>query len=268
MAQEEKMQKHLITLLKYYCEYDNTISKLNLEIKITNSIYKSILECNLTHLERKNFEEQRKIIEEHNGQALQPNKERKNFIIFISTKQITDDLLYVETLFHELTHVVDFYNFIQEDCNGDYSKIKTAKEFPMFYYWTEFNAKKIGYKLYRNYLDDFTKLNMNDQEIINHMKTTEVEYQNENLLQELNDYSDNFTKQLYFTFHYLARYSVWESIEPEYFKDGRKFPYWLDITFKGRILELYNLLKEMNNYNKAKERFDKLESIIKDLIDF
>lgn len=268
MTEEEKMQKYLITLLKYYCKHDNIISELNLEIKITNNIYESLLECNLTPLERKNFEEQKKIIEEHNGQILQPNKKRKNFIIFIDRKQITDDLLYIETLFHELTHVVDFYNFIQEDYNGDYDKIKTAAEFPMFYYWTEFNAKKIGYKLYRNYLNDFTKLNMNDQEIINHMKTTELDFQNENLFQQLNDYSDNFSKQLYFTFHYLARYSVWESIEPEYFKDGRKFPYWLDITFKGTILELYNLFKEMNNYKEAKVRFSRLEEIIKSLNNF
>ena len=261
----EEYQKHLYDLIEFYCQYDNTLAKekINIEVRVAPNIYEAILKCNLTENERKGFIEQKHIVEQHSGHILYPNDIRKDFIVFIASEQFEKELLYVMTLFHELTHLIDFYNFSKEYCNGNYIDIENAKEFPMFYYWTEYHAKKVSYQLYRKYLNDVVKMDMNSTEIVEHMETTEVEYQNNNLLKQLNDSADNFTQQMYFSLHYLARYSVWEELDEEWFKDGKQFPYWLDITFNGKIKELYNLMKQMIDFNSAKDRFNELEKILR-----
>lgn len=261
----EKYQQHLYDLIAFYCQYDNTIAEneMNIEIRVAPNIYDAILECDLTNKEKNTFNEQKESVKEHSGHILYPNEVRENFIIFISSGQFEKELLYVMTLFHELTHLIDFYNFSNTYCNGSYNDIESKKEFPMFFYWTEYHAKKVSYQLYRKYLNDIVKMDMSSDEIITHMKTTEVEYQNNNLLNQLNDNSNDFTQQMYFSLHYLARYNVWEEIDYEYFKEGKQFPYWLDITFNGKIIELYNLMKRMSDFNSAKENFIELEKMLK-----
>ena len=57
--------------------------------------------------------------------------------------------------------------------------------------------------------------------------------------------------------HYLVRYSICEELDPDYYKDGEQFSYWLSLV-SNNILDLYIYMKELNCFDKAKYNFGKL----------
>ena len=264
---KEEYQEHFENLFEYYCNQDNTIIDNNIEvaIKVVDNMYEEILKCDLTEEEIESTSKVKQYIDNQTGHILCPNKNRDSFVVLIHIKQFEKDFLYVQTLFHELTHIIDYYKFTQKYCNGNYDKIDSQVEHGIFLYWTEYNAKKIGYKLYRQYMHDNCDIDMNSNEVINHMKTTELECQNKNLMQQLQDNSSDLVMQIYFIMHYLARYNVWEEIENQYYKDGCKFPYWLNITCNGKIYELYDLMKKINNFEIFTCTREDLEKLLNDM---
>lgn len=65
--------------------------------------------------------------------------------------------------------------------------------------------------------------------------------------------------------HYLARYSVWEELDYNYYSKGRQFPYWLNGICNNKLLNLYNLFLKLNSFDIAKKNFDKIIEYINTL---
>ena len=261
----ELLEQVFEQLLQFYTNKNKVLKKAisqnKIIIKAVDDVSKEYLSNYATKEEIKNYEKAEVNVD---GQFFIPNKERKEFLILFNKKHINEDLTFIEIIFHELEHLCDFYCLTTELCNSDYSKAKKYKYYTGFHYWTEYNAKKLGYKYYREYLGAFKGIDMYSEEIVDHIKNYELQYQIDKLMNLLNDHNV-FWLQIYFSLQFLARYNVWEEIDNDYFKNGNEFPWWLNETFLGRIYELYDLLNEMGNFELAKSKFKDLEKIIVEL---
>lgn len=69
--------------------------------------------------------------------------------ILISKSVIDGQYTFVGTICHELTHIHDYVDFAEYYCAGDYTMLDDCEEMRVFYYWTEFHARKLGYSFLR-----------------------------------------------------------------------------------------------------------------------
>lgn len=175
---------------------------------------------------------------------------------FITGESNTNQLL-IRTLSHELTHAIDFNNYLKHGFNLKPSD-KTTLGFHM---WTEYNATKIAYMIYIKeiFLDKFLST-----EHINQLRTYQVptvnnEFENSYINSLLNNKS---YEMMHSTAHYFGRYSVWEDIDKEYFLNNELIS---DILKEHRMLKMYKLLKEMNTFDTAKESFEILGDYVYDI---
>lgn len=264
---KDKIQNHLKELFEYYCTYDNSIRDNNIKIytRIVESIYEAILKFDLTESEIEQVEKSKQYLDNQTGHILCPNKNRDNFVILINENRYDKESLYIQTLFHELTHVIDYYRFVQKYCDGNYDEIDMQSEQSIFLYWTEYNAKKVGYKLYMQYMFENCEFGINDCKIAEYMKTIELEKENNNIIQNLRYYNNDLFMQKYFVMHYLAIYSVWEDVDKKYFENGSKFPFGLVFACNGKIYNLYNLIKRINSFEIFIFEKENLEKRLNDI---
>lgn len=205
------------------------------------------------------------VAEDSNGFTCMPNVIEDETNIFISKKLIEQ---YIEnhfqfacTIFHELTHAIDFYNYCKDFCNGNYDNIIDNNNYFGFKMWSEFNAKIISYRMYFELINgkDYDK-----EKELQHLLNYELNFQNkciESELLEIN--SPNLI--IYYIILYLGRYYCWEEMFPEVFKDGKLISKELKKKTNNKIIGLYKYLKnnllyskEFNTYNLIFEELQKL----------
>lgn len=252
------MEELFTNLTKFYIDKCNIKQLPNLKILVVEDIYEEYFKLEVDENNINQIKSQKDIISGNNGLTIYPSKNRDYFTILIYKEEVEkfeeNNLLMFCTLWHELTHVIDFQNFANTFNNGNFENIEKIDNYIGFYFWTEYNAKKISYKLYKDF---FWEDKSNSEESLEHIKNTELEFQNENLRQQLLSYEYNLMQQIYHIIHYLARYSIWEELDPDYYKDGEQFPYWLSLI-SNNILDLYIYMKELYCFDKAKDNFGKL----------
>jgi len=187
-------------------------------------------------------------IQESAGRVILPvDKDFSNFVILL-IKDIFNSNQYFSTLTHELVHVIDFINHFKEVGN-----IYTGNaEYDDFFFWTEFNAKKIGLKRLQQELDkNNEKLNL---------RASTINFREQNLKEILPD------KQVYNLVHFFARISIYDKYKNLAFNED-EFPREYLINLYGeKSIELYYLLNEINNYDEFKINSKLLDEVLDDLI--
>lgn len=201
-----------------------------------------------------------KNIEKLNGYIDVPNNISLPIKIVIGQNVINQ---YVEkdyqvfcTIYHELVHAWDYYNYCKKYYDGDYILMKNNKNFQAFYLWSEFNAKRRSYIYYRDLLQQKVSRSIQFDALMN----KEIPYINENINYEIENY--NGGDLLYYIVHYLARYMVWEEIflnqinNYSYINENVK-------TMLGNSLKpLYEFLKKNKNMPSNSEDWDNFNKII------
>lgn len=259
----EDILNHFVNM---YIQKNNIKGLPNVRISIVNNIYDEYIKTENDKWKINEIKKQKDIIENNNGMIAYPNKLHDFFIIFISEEEVLkskeNGMLVICTLWHELTHIIDYQNFVNEFNNGNFENIENTKNYMGFYFWTEYNAKKISYRMYK----DFAWQGQSKSEkSLEHIKNIELPFQNEVLRKELIIHEKNFRQQIYLIIHYLARYSVWEELDYNYYSEGRQFPYWLNGICNNKLLNLYNLFLKLNSFDIAKKNFDKIIEYINTL---
>lgn len=180
---------------------------------------------------------------DYNGTTCIPNSIDDEIEIFISKKLIeeyrTNNWQFMCTIFHELTHAIDFYNYCNEYFQGNYDDMINRSDAYGFHMWTEFNAKYKSYLLYSR----FVRKCIEDSNLPNVVPTDgEVRMQNEYVTDSIkNNRSD---KAVYDIIQYLGRYYCWEIDYPDDFIDGKLFPDIFKQNLEPVISDLYRLLKQ------------------------
>ncbi len=234
-------------------------NNLKYEIEVTEDLEESVKGFFLnTNRRIENID----IDNSYNGTTCVPRTINEPTYIFISKKLIENfqinNFQFVCTIFHELTHAIDFYNFCVKYCNGIYNDFDKIKEFYGFKMWTEFNAKKISYLLYCQFINGDR---YNSNEALDMILDSETKFQN-NYIADVFFNTDNVERVIYELILYLGRYYVWDITFKGYFEEGKMFSNAFD-NFKTEIFNLYNILKiDENNLNYYYE-IHKLINILK-----
>lgn len=242
----------LEVVLEFYTNKYKVPKELKYEIAIVDDIEKSAEEY------FKKIEKEYDYISDidYNGVTLVPHTTDEPIMILLSKDRAIsakdNNCEIICTLFHELTHVVDFYNYYSVFCDGNYdSGIGRDSQYG-FHNWSEFHAKKISYLEYGKII---YKENYNSSEVLDIIVNKTLPIKNDELDNYLtNDY--DLEEIIYNLMFYLGRYSVWEDWFPDEFKNGNHFSKELK-KYQPLVDTLFDLLKNTNNTKNEYENIKK-----------
>lgn len=195
----------------YYKE--KSIQPIGVKIEFTEDLYKRRLELAISKKDSSDVIESKEFISKLNGTIILPAKLNDTPYILISNNTVNSNMLFISTKNHELTHIHDFYDFAKYHNVDIVSNIDRIYNYHIFYYWTEFHARRNGYYFYNK----FTNNNENIYEQIQHINKSECPFHMEHLKNELIKAQNNPKQFLYNIMQFLGRFSVWHDLFPEQF---------------------------------------------------
>lgn len=233
--------------------------ELKLIIKVTNNINKDVQ----NHMKKYNKEDDYISHRDFNGMICTPNNINEETLILLNYEKAinyeNNKFEIMRTLFHELIHAKDYYNYYKTYFDGKYDSSHHRDSTYGFTFWSEFNAKKISCYEYRKLcLGDKIKSQDNKKYII----SNELPHYNkeiDKLLKDSNSYMEDIIYNIMF---YLGRYSVWEELFPEVFANSQKFSKEL-AKYKPVVDELYILLKKNSGKMSEYEEIKRYINLIK-----
>ena len=188
---------------------------------------------------------------DYNGITIVPNNIYEETIILINydrTKNLKSiNYEVICTIFHELIHAKDYYNYAKTYCNGKYDSSTNRDSLYGFSYWSEFNAKRISYYEYCKLVYG-KKLYSNDE--LENIENNELPVKNKEIEDYLKNDDIDMEYIIYNLMFYLGRYAIWEKLFPEKFSNNVKFPNELN-KYKPVVDKLYETLK--NNSGKIED---------------
>ncbi|MBO5109686.1 MAG: hypothetical protein J6D21_03120 [Clostridia bacterium] len=200
-------------------------------------------------------------IQKYNGLTVQPKETNGVFTILLNANYMLENyqnntIDWVGTLVHEAVHVNDFKDYFQLVNATSYDELYEYNPHAIFLHWTEFHARAIGHYFLRKYtLDDFK-----NEIHIQHIVDTELPYQTDYLVEQLNGFEDSNSK-VYVIMHYLGRLAVWRYLYPHYFNDQ-----YINSMMKNNawMKDLFNILIQYDSLEKIYPHFDEIEQILID----
>jgi hypothetical protein len=184
----------------------------------------------------------------------------------VSNNIVDENLHFMGTIVHELTHIHDFIDFANQFSNGDLSIIDKSVKYRAFFFWTEFHARKTGYLFLRKTINYFYDMKSTIGEQLEHIRNVEYELHHRYLLEQLSAHKNNTTLSQYTIANYLGRISAWETLFPNEFSAREFIPDFLFEMYGKMVLELYEVLNSMFDFNEAKNKLDDLELVLNMLI--
>lgn len=234
---------------------------IKLKIEYVDDLYTRRLQLAHTEKEINDIINSKNFIRGLNGTMILPKSKDETFYILIS-KAILNDTYFIGTIIHELTHIYDFIDFASAFCNDNYEIVESHNLFGMFYYWTEFNARRNGYYYYRKIIFKIEGLDLSEEEQVNHILTSEYKLHYNRLLENLREYYNdhNERKYIYYIVQFMGRLSVLEELFPKKISGNNHLPDYLVKTYGKKIIELYNVLFSMKDFSTAISKLKLLES--------
>jgi len=232
--------------------------KLKLEVEYVDDIYNRRLELAHNDREKANIKKGKDIITGFNGTIVMPRTKDGVYYILISKAFMDEKLAFIGTIIHELTHIYDFIDFASEFCDDDYELIEQHDLYKIFYCWTEFNARRNGYSYYRKILFKIEDIDpdLNIEEQVSDILNTELVFQSDYLLKNLHVYN---------IIQFMGRFSAWENLFPDRINPHDYLPAFLQDTYGPKIIELYETLHSMVNFDIAKGKLGQLEDLMDSL---
>lgn len=198
---------------------------------------------------------------DYSGITIMPNNIEEETIILINNGSIENlkstNCVVICTIFHELIHAKDYFNYAKKYGDGKYDFSKNRECLYVFSYWSEFNAKKISYFEYCKLLHG-EELYSNEE--LENIKNNELPIKNKEIEDYLKDNDTDMEDIIYNLMFYLGRYAIWEKLFPESFSNNVRFSSELN-KYKPLVDKLYDALK--NNSGKMEDYIE-----IKKLINY
>lgn len=157
---------------------------------------------------------------DYNGRMVVPYELDDTIHILLNTQKVieyTNDksMTWVGTLAHELTHAIDYYQMARKESLESYAPLEEIALYDMFQLWSEYHARKLGYRFLREFLDADKDSSIQEQ-IIKHIKDVEWNFHKNQHYHEYHR-NQNPWQQMYITMQLLGRYSVWCDLYPQSF---------------------------------------------------
>lgn len=252
----------------YYINYLKEDPNVPIHVEINSSILDGVLKY------VSNFEKEKYKLIYHNynpnGTIIVPMYGRQDNIIVINSKQFESDDC-IHTYFHELTHVYDYRKFAFEYVDEKYEAVDFHKLGKAFFYWTEFHARRVACILKLKF-PEYIKELLND--------TESICYTDDDFFQEMFGYKELLRKDiidctknknekhniLYFVMQFFGRCSVWQDFNKNIFNKEVFIEEFLFEYFdKSVLVNLYETLIEMKDYNSATIKLEFLNKILESI---
>lgn len=199
---------------------------------------------------------------DYNGRMVLPNSLEEPIHILVNLKKVdqyTKDgsMTWIGTIGHELTHAIDYYQMARLEELSSYLSLEDSSHL-MFRMWSEYHAKKCGYRFLRKYFELSGSMPADD-DIIMHILRTELPQQTD-LFNKA--YNASFPyERLYLTMQYLGRFSVWIDLYPTHFSESKVLDacpgqFWM--------LDLLAFLRKHETLKNVYGKFDELQNVLKE----
>jgi len=241
----------------YYNLFDT--ERIPIAITLTDDL-------NKTHAEfrpdlKENIERERPE-NDSNGRIVLPRKLDDPVRILMNVKKIIEysndgSMTWVGTFAHELTHALDYKQMAKAEGLESYEPLEKVEKYFMFQLWSEYHARKRGYKFLRKYFEIAGEL-PDREEQIKHIKTNEWPYHYKWHYKEYH-LDNNGNRQLYITMQLLGRYSVWCDLFPEHFNVNELNNDFVASPWMGH---LFNFLREHEEFEKIYPCFEEFNEVI------
>lgn len=212
-----------------------------------------------------------KSIENNNGLVV-PTLNNNKYYILINKKAFNNINDYIHTIFHEYTHVLDYYKFIRNKNLLNFDWLIKDVYMDAFYIWSEYHARLIGTRaFYKEYFNNIKIFNI--ESLLNNQLKGYFKYLNN----QLNDFkiklntkgmlsfNANYIKIMYEIAQYFGRFALYK----EYGVDAltiEEFPKnELINIFGDKILGLYDILLKSNDYSDAVKKLNEITYIIEQI---
>ncbi len=245
----------------YYSE--TGYEPVGVRIEVVSDIVRRCIELAHSEEEKRRYEDSKNTLAGLKGTIVWPERlsEPPTVLIHEKTLQREENGIFYSTLTHELTHVHDYYAFANHFGYGDPKGVQKDSRFTVFYFWTEFHARRTGYAIYRMLMLEWIPQARREQ--IHHIQKEECPFQLESLDESLKEYIGKDAPLLYMVslVQFLARYSVWNERFP--FAVGRKaFPRELTDVFGKKAASLYEYLHGHQEFESFIAEEKELEHLI------
>lgn len=245
----------------YYDMYPDT-PDLSVEITLTDNL-------NSTHAQLRPDIKQELLADnpqnDFNGRMVVPISLDDPIHILLNTskiKEYTDDgsMTWIGTFAHEYTHAIDFFQMARLEGLTTYGPLERANQYLMFQLWTEYHARKRGYRFLRQLHSNAGRIPPETDAQISYITETEWPFHNRRFYQEYHA-DRNGKEQMYLTMQLLGRYSVWADLFPDCFNENS-----LSLDFYGTdwMVDLFRFLRSHESINEVYLAFDKLEEVFRE----
>lgn len=187
----------------------------------------------------------------HNALFVEPNNELYSRYFILLKEDLFNGIEYHSTIFHELTHVVDFNDYFNRYGNvflKDHTH-KSHRYYYEFFFWTEFHAKFIGIKNIKKVIEE-------------NGGSIGLERMADLFIESINNQEGIF-QCLYELMHFFARLA---NCETSGLSDFNTYIFPMDFiikTFGESSIDLYYLFRGLKSFDE----FDLKKIEIKQIID-
>lgn len=261
--EEENLSADLNTVIDNiifrYCEIRKIKELPTVKIEMVEDLYSKCIEKSTISL-RKDLENQKERMQNINGTIVYPELRTDTFGILVKRSYVIEcsrqeNFNWIGTLCHELTHVLDYINAMELACCLKLEDFKYEPFYPMFGYWTEFNARRFGHYILRCYAheDDLMSSRM-----LEDLVKQELPYQ---IMQLSSHFKDGAKKHdvVYFTMQFLGRLKVWKALFPHYFNEVNLCKM---LEVNDWIYKMFLYLDKNDTIEKAMATFGEMEKIL------
>lgn len=194
-----------------------------------------------------------------NGRMVLPVTLDKPMYILINKskmKEYAASGTWIGTIAHELTHAIDFYCMARLENLDNYNELEKSCKYNVFRLWSEYNARKKGYKFLRYIMSE----NLGTpEEQIKDILQRELPGQKQIFLSLYNDNYSNEYDQIYHVMNYLGRYSVWCDLFPDIFSEEFLATDMNDFSWPKPLL---SFLRSHESLENMYENFGQLDDLL------
>ena len=243
---------------KHIRDYDE---KRNSDIVMADDVYAKALEYDMCNIQKEEVVNIGSALNNYNGTVIfAPTKDKTTLVVL--SKKVLPQKNFDEvhgTIIHELTHAHDFYDYADFLEITDNNELFDSKYYTAFFYWTEFHARRLGYKRYIEYKfrkgwKEFKKYKYDFLEGI-----------------KVNFSIHSSKGRLYDLMQAAGRYYTFIELNPSYTENfkGDILEGSVDFTLKSLLDEIYHFLAAnnafqqfANNIVSFDDRLQKVDSLV------
>lgn len=198
-----------------------------------------------------------------NGRMIPPHLIGEKFVILLNKNRVIEyikdgTMTWVGTFAHELTHAIDYFVMAQKECLDNYDFLLNENDYYLFQLWSEYHAKRIGYDFLVNYFNENNEGSR--QNWVQHILNKELPYQMQYFYEKYNE-TQNACRQMYYSLHFLGRYSVWCDMFPEVFNDSSSKKVFVNNPWMNNIRIFLN---QHQNMDAIYDKFEEMRVVLKE----